>query len=77
MLWFQVSNEQLLFYKNNVEEIEENVLEPQNYVTENVLKKYRGTIHDKSKLPIVEVIYGRLSSGSAKITIGPLTCSPG
>ena len=42
-----------------------------------ILKKDAGKIMGKTKLPILGISYGRFSYGTARMTVGPLVCSPG
>ena len=54
-----------------------NVIESNCDLKHSDLRIDSGVVTDKEKLPILGISYGRFLQGSAKIIIGPLTCSSG
>ena len=54
-----------------------NALEAEGFETINGTKIFKGSVTEKSQLPILGVVYGKITYGSAQIKVGELTCVSG
>ena len=54
-----------------------NALEAEGFETINGTKIFKGSVTEKSQLPILGVVYGKITYGSAQIKVGELICVSG